>query len=94
MEFSMGSVVCAAAGREKGGLYLVIGVEGEYLLLADGKRRKVQSPKRKKRKHVAPTGLAPETILAQGGMITNTQARKALAKYRLQFEGGFFFGEG
>lgn len=94
MEIGVGSVVYAGAGREKGGLYLVVGLDGDYLLIADGKRRRVQTPKRKKQKHIVPTGLLPEENLAAGKEITNTQARRALAKYRMQFEGGFFFGEG
>ena len=36
----------------KGKLFVVLAVEGEYLLLADGKGRKAESPKRKKRRHV------------------------------------------
>ncbi len=92
MEIGVGSVVCAAAGHEKGGLFLVMDTDGDFVLIADGKRRKVQKPKRKKKKHVIPIELPPEENLLAGGTITNTQARKALAKYRMQFEGGFFFG--
>lgn len=92
MEIGVGSVVCAKAGHDLGGLFLVVGIEGEYVLLADGKRRRVQKPKRKKQKHVAVVDVPKEENLAHGNPITNTQARKALAKYRMQFEGGFFFG--
>ena len=40
------------AGHDKGKVFAVLGEEGEYLLIADGKGRTVLSPKRKKRKHV------------------------------------------
>lgn len=94
MEIGVGSVVYAGAGREKGGLFLIVGFDGDFVLIADGKRRRIQKPKRKKRKHVVPTGLPPEKNLMAGKTVTNTQVRRALAKYRMQFEGGFFFGEG
>ena len=58
MEIAASNIVRSVAGRDQGKLFIVLAVEGEYLLLADGKSRKVESPKRKKRRHVlfvAPT---------------------------------------
>lgn len=94
MEIEIGSVVYAGAGRDKGGLFLVVGTEGAFVLLADGKRRRMETPKRKKQKHIIPTEFPPEPTLSAGGTISNPQARKTLAKYRMQFEGGFFNGKG
>ena len=44
-----GQIVRATAGRDKGGIFCVVGVDQERfrLLLADGKRRKSPTPKRK-----------------------------------------------
>ena len=52
MEIAASNIVRSVAGRDQGKLFIVLAVEGEYLLLADGKGRKAESPKRKKRKHV------------------------------------------
>ena len=52
MEIAKSNIVRSDAGRDKGKLFVVLAVEGEYLLLADGKSRKLESPKRKKRRHV------------------------------------------
>ena len=52
MEIAKSDIVRSDAGRDQGKLFIVLAVEGEYLLLADGKGRKAESPKRKKRKHV------------------------------------------
>lgn len=52
MEIAASNIVRSSAGRDRGKLFVVLAVEGEYLLLADGKSRKVESPKRKKRRHV------------------------------------------
>ena len=51
MSDCVGWIVRAKAGRDKDGSFCVIGRSGEYLLLADGKRRKMAAPKRKKLRH-------------------------------------------
>ena len=48
-----GQIVRAAAGRDKDGLFYVVGRDGEgRLLLCDGKRRRLARPKAKKLGHV------------------------------------------
>ncbi len=56
-EIHLGGVAQSVAGRDKGRTYLIVGQEGETLLLADGKYRKLCNPKRKNRRHVR---LRPE----------------------------------
>ena len=68
-------VVVSLNGRDKGKLFVVIGREEEYVLLADGKGRKVDKPKRKKFKHVSPDGRVSVAKL------TNGEIRRALAEY-------------
>lgn len=46
------NLVQATAGREQGKYFFVLETDGEYLLLADGKSRRIEAPKRKKQKHV------------------------------------------
>ena len=53
MDVARSDIVKSIAGRDKGKFFFVMDVEGEYLLLADGKIRRLESPKRKKRKHAA-----------------------------------------
>ena len=52
----MGWIVRAEAGRDKDGIFCVVGVDQErhMLLLADGKRRKLARPKAKCIIHVRP----------------------------------------
>ena len=45
-------VVQSLAGHDSGKLFMVTGVEEERLLLADGRNRKLENPKRKSPKHV------------------------------------------
>ena len=54
-----GWIVRATAGRDKDGIFCVVGVdEEERLLLADGKRRKAAKPKSKKLGHVEALRLS------------------------------------
>ena len=52
MDIAKSDLVLATAGREKGRLFFVVDVQNEYLLLADGKSRRLEAPKRKKCRHV------------------------------------------
>lgn len=57
-EFKVGSVVRSVAGRDKDKNFMVAQIVGdEYVLLIDGKLRKISSPKLKKVKHLRLTGL-------------------------------------
>ena len=85
MEIAKSDIVRSDAGRDKGKLFAVLAVEGEYLLLADGKGRKVEHPKRKKRRHVLfvasdDTRLADK--IKSNEKITNSELRRTLAAYR------------
>ena len=85
MEIAKSDIVRSDAGRDKGKLFAVLAVEGEYLLLADGKSRKVESPKRKKRRHVlfvaSDESRLSEKIKSEE-KITNSELRRPLAAYR------------
>lgn len=86
MNKDRGCVVQALAGREKDGFFCVIGVETEtgYLLLADGKRRKVAYPKRKKNQHVAlvSSDCMVSEKLQQGQFVSDRELRRALAAFK------------
>lgn len=55
-----GRIVMANAGRDKGRFFVVTGGGEEYLLIADGKTRKLASPKRKSLKHLKLTNTVVE----------------------------------
>ena len=85
MEIAKSNIVRSNAGRDRGKLFFVLAAEGEYLLLADGKSRKVESPKRKKRRHVlfvADDETRLSTKIRNDEKITNRELRRTLAAYR------------
>lgn len=55
MMLEAGRVVFATHGRDKGSVYLVTGEQGERVLIADGRRRKLHQPKAKNPAHLVPT---------------------------------------
>ncbi len=79
MEPAKGLVVCAMAGRDKGRFFVVLEVCGSYVLLADGKTRKMSHPKRKNLRHVRTTGTS--IALTQ---MTDKKLRSLLKAYTEQ----------
>lgn len=55
MDFKKGTVVKSAAGRDRDQWFIVWEVDGDTVLLVDGKIRPLEKPKRKKKKHCHPT---------------------------------------
>jgi len=63
MDYNFGDIVLSKAGRDKGSLLVVVGfLDDDKLLLADGKVRKIENPKRKKIKHIAQINVKSTLI--------------------------------
>ena len=54
MKLQKGLVVRASAGRDSGKFFVVLECSEGYCFIADGKSRKLGSPKRKNTKHICP----------------------------------------
>ena len=83
MEIKVGSIVRSKAGRDKGDFFIVLAMDDNYVYMANGELRKVDQPKKKKLKHLQGTEQVSEFIinkLSQGGKVTNSEVRKALAQ--------------
>ena len=82
-----GRIVRADAGRDKEGIFCVVGVDRERsrLLLADGKRRKIARPKAKKPAHVTclrPFDHPVVRSLHEGEPVSDRALRRALAAFK------------
>lgn len=55
MDIRCGSVVISSAGHDKGRPMVVTGADSGYVFVADGKERRLDSPKKKNIKHVRAT---------------------------------------
>ena len=81
-DFMISDVVVSTAGRDQGKLFYVIGTDPVYLMLANGKDRTLDKPKRKKRKHVQKVLRAETRVaakLASGNKVLNSELRRDLA---------------
>ena len=81
-DIRISDVVESIAGKDKGKLFYCVGTDGVYLLLADGKGRTLDSPKRKKYKHTRKVLRAETRVaakIASGDKVLNSELRKDLA---------------
>lgn len=82
MEISKGDLVMSLAGRDQGKLFFVIACDEVYVTIVDGKSRKLERPKRKKRKHVRFVSRTESRIAGKilaGEPVLNSELRRALA---------------
>lgn len=95
MDIGKSDMIVSLAGRDKGQLFFVVDTDGDYVLIADGKGRKLETPKRKKRKHIQKV-LQADTRVAEkirnGDKVLNSELRRELAvfsqKFNSQNQGG------
>ena len=81
-DLNISDVVVSTAGRDQGKLFYVVGTDPVYLMLANGKDRTLDKPKRKKRKHVQKVLRAETRVaakLASGTKVLNSELRRDLA---------------
>ncbi len=74
MELKTGRVVYSKAGRDKGYFLVITEANENYVLVADGKERPLERPKRKNTKHIGVT----KAVLDNGSMSTNRALRRSL----------------
>ena len=82
MEIDKSSLVVSKAGRDQGQLFYVIDADEQYVYLADGKSRRLEEPKRKKRKHIEQIPRTESRIaekIRNGEKVLNSELRKELA---------------
>ncbi|HHT50250.1 MAG TPA: hypothetical protein GXZ78_02100 [Eubacteriaceae bacterium] len=80
----LGQVVWSKAGRDKGRFMVVVeNIDSQYVKISDGKVHKIETPKKKKVKHLAKTNhiiYSLQEKLKTGQNINNAEIRKNLNK--------------
>lgn len=95
MDICKADIVVSLAGRDKGAYFIVVDTDETYVYVADGKGRKLEQPKRKKRKHIQ-FALHNDSRVAEkirsGDKVLNSELRRELAvfsqKVNSQNQGG------
>ena len=84
LPIEVGSVVRSLAGRDQGRLFLVVEeVDADFVMVANGALRKLDRLKKKRRKHLKPTGrIVPELRdrLANGPAVQDHELRAWLSE--------------
>ena len=83
--YGPGCLARSLAGHDKGRLYVILGEDGEYVILTDGRIRTVDRPKRKNKKHVQlqyPQDRTLEHELEGSGALSDEGIVKALERVR------------
>ena len=82
-DIQISDLVISTAGRDQGSLYYCIGREERHVMLANGKNRTLDAPKKKLLRHVQKV-LRSDTTVAQrlraGDKVLNSELRKDLAE--------------
>ena len=73
-----GRLLLAKAGRDKGSVFVATELRQDCVFIADGKRRRLERPKRKNIKHISP--VAGAVICLED--MTNKRLRRTFAQYR------------
>lgn len=82
--FRPGQMAMSDAGHDRGKLYVILKIEGEYLFLADGKGRTVEKPKKKNACHVCRMNYIDPEIndrLNKKCSLSNEDVLKAIQFY-------------
>ncbi len=85
MNIFAGDIVYSKAGRDMGRPFVVLSVvDTNFVMLADGRLRKVDKPKKKKIKHLEKSGYRAQVVadkLREGLVVTNPDLKRALAEF-------------
>ena len=84
MDMDISSIVISTAGRDCDQLFFVVKQDSDYVYLADGRGRRLEKPKRKKRRHVqflAQTDSRVAEKIRNGDKVLNSELRRELAEF-------------
>ena len=85
MKYPVGAVVVSLKGKDKGRLMTVAGESGEYLLVCDGRKRKLHSPKLKNPRHLGALE-SKDVRLEVNAELTDGKLRRELSKIAKSLE--------
>lgn len=83
-DVSLGQVVKSKAGRDKDRLFVVVSIVNEsYVMVVDGKYRKLENPKKKKIKHLRLYNSIIDNLseIKANNEVNDAYIRKALAPF-------------
>ncbi len=90
MDVFAGDIVFSKAGRDKDRPFVVLeALDAQYAMLADGRVRRIDKPKKKKIKHLLKSGHVASNVQSKlnGNMeVTNRDLKRVLAEFLNEYE--------
>ena len=81
----IGQFVTSKAGHDKGTLYVVTAEEDDFVYLCDGRLKRLDTPKKKRRIHIQPVNRTVEKELLErlsgGGRVCDEEIKYAIKQY-------------
>lgn len=78
-----GMLACSMAGHDRDTLYLVCGLEGDSVLLCDGRLRRMGHPKKKNIKHIQIIHTIPKELEEwDGRQLRDEEIRRIIKIYK------------
>ena len=81
LEVNIGDIVLSTKGRDVDQFYIVKAIEDGYVYLVDGRGKTMNKPKKKKFKHIRPTGqkcIALQEKLQTNAKVLDSEIRKTI----------------
>ena len=83
--FNIGQIVLSTQGHDKGQRYVVVGIRGDRIAVADGVLKSIKTPKQKNRKHLLATKFIDpeiESKLKDGLEVNDQMIYHTLLKFK------------
>lgn len=77
--YQKGNLAKSIAGHDKGEIYMIVREEGEWVYLVNGKNRRIECPKCKRKKHIQP-------IYQKGIVICQAEQNEAIKRMIRQYQ--------
>ena len=76
----LGMFAVSKAGHDQGQMYVILKEEGDSVLLADGRLKPIESPKKKKKKHIqlVKTGLNEDLVIKISNLLIMKKSKQRL----------------
>ena len=84
VDYKLGQIVKSTAGRDTGQFFIIIQMDEQYIYLVDGDSRRLETPKKKKKKHVQITHAVALNIadrINNDDKLSNADIRRSLKDF-------------
>ena len=88
MDIEKSDIIISLAGHDAGKLFFVVDTDEQFVWIADGRGRKLESPKRKKRRHIQRLPQTDSRVaekIRNGDKVLNSELRRELTVFGQQF---------